>query len=282
MVFELVLALKVIEANNQRMRPDEPLFISFENKIEEHTPSLFAYEEMRRVTANILIHARENCRSVALPRLGHFRTALQRSLSPDGLTIPSGKTYLTSSYEDFTLGEPAIEYENRLVVLTNDKDKTKGRIANALDRVLDEKPQHKGVFVVLGLVSPKETSKVTSVDGIMFAVVQSNSGEAFAFTFAENSNFGKVRATEAMSNEFGDVRERFGNIDTCSVEARRMSSEEMALVKDELEKARVRFEEVKNGKKEGSNLEARAQSIGKSVVEKAKLIKSKVLSTVPD
>ncbi len=184
---------------------------------------------------------REECKSVSIPRLGHFRTALQRMMNAEGITVPDGKIYKTPSYENFSVGEPPIEYENRLLLQTNDADDSKGKITNFIDKVLDDRPKHRGTFVVFGAITPKDVPRVTSVESITFAIVQTTSGEAFGFMFRENPNKGKIRATEGMSDEWGEVRDRIGYFDTCSVEAIPLDNETMAQVRFELEKAKIIF-----------------------------------------
>jgi hypothetical protein len=160
-------------------------------------------------------------------------------MNAEGITVPDGKIYKTPSYEDFSVGEQHIEYENRLLLQTNDVDDSKGKISNFLDKVLDDRPKHKGTFVVFGAITPKDVPNVTSVESITFAIVQTTSGEAFGFTFRENPNKGKIRATEGMSDEWGEVRDRIGYFDTCSVEAVPINNETMAQVRLELEKAKM-------------------------------------------
>src|SRR5215213_9377385 len=114
------------------MKPGEPLFDSFSAQVETSTPRIYSYEETRSLATALLGHAREECKSVGIPRLGHYRTALQRVMNAEGITVPDGKIYKTPSYEDFSVGEQPIEYENRLLLQTNDVDDSKGKISNFL------------------------------------------------------------------------------------------------------------------------------------------------------
>ena len=107
------------------MKPGDHLFEVFSDQIDQIAPWVFAHEETRGLSSALLSHARENCKSVGMPRLGHYRTALQRQPSPEGVTVPNGNVYKTSSYEDFGVGDPAINYQNILVIQTNDKDDSK-------------------------------------------------------------------------------------------------------------------------------------------------------------
>jgi hypothetical protein len=251
------------------MKPGEPLFDSFSAQVEASTPRIYSYEETRSLTTGLLSHAREECKSVGIPRLGHYRTALQRVMNAEGITVPDGKIYKTPSYEDFSIGEQPIEYENRLLLQTNDVDDSKGKVSNFLDKVLDDRPKHKGTFVIFGVITPKDVPTVTSVESITFAIVQTTSGEAFGFTFHDNPNKGKIRATEGMSDEWGDVRDRVGYFDTCTVEAVPLSNEAMAQVRLELEKAKTSLIEKPEAEITPSRTGMdRAQELGNTVLAK--------------
>lgn len=251
------------------MKPGEPLFERYAPQVDASTPRIYSYAETRSLTTHLLDYARTECKSVSVPRLGHYRTALQRSMSAEGVSLPDGRIYKTASYEDFSLGEPPIDYENKFLLQTNDVDDSKGRITNFLDKLLDETPKHKGTFVIFGVITPKDVPGITSVESITFAVVQATSGEAFGFTFKENSNKGKVRATEGMSDEWGETRDRMGYFDTCSVEAVRLDNEAMAQIRLELEKAKNAT--ASNSGDEASsviNRFERVQEIGRTILTK--------------
>lgn len=53
------------------MKPGEPLFDSFSAQVETSTPRIYSYEETRGLATALLGHAREECKSVGIPRLGH-------------------------------------------------------------------------------------------------------------------------------------------------------------------------------------------------------------------
>jgi hypothetical protein len=261
------------------MNPSDQLFNSFAKKIEAITPIQFEFEETRALTTDILSHARENCHSISIPRLGHYRTALQRMVNPEGLAVPNGKIYITKPYESFTLGDgstdveyngPNIEYDAKMLVLTSDKTDTHDRLKNTISKVFEEHPRNKSVFIVFGIVAPKDTPKVTNVDTIMFSVVQSDSGEAFGFTFKENSNKGKVIPKEALSDEWDKIRDKVGPIDTCSVEAIKLDSNNMALIRDELQRAKHAFEGNRKETRSKLNTDISAQAIGQSVLKAVK------------
>jgi hypothetical protein len=256
------------------MKPGESLFDSFSAQVEASTPRIYSYEETRSLATALLSHARQECNTVNIPRLGHYRIALQRVMNAEGITVPDGRIYKTPSYEDFSIGEQPIDYENRLLLQTNDVDDSKGTITNFIDKVLDDRPKHKGTFVVFGVITPKDVPRVTSVESITFAVVQTNSGEAFGFTFRDNPNKGKIRATEGMSDEWGGIRDRIGYFDTCSIEAVPIDNETMAQVRLELEKAKMAF--VDKPKAESlapTGNKERAQEIGKTVLLKLRFSK---------
>ncbi len=99
------------------------------------------------------------------------------------------------------------------------------------------------------------------------AVVQATSGEAFGFTFKPNSNKGKVRATEGMSDEWGETRDRMGYFDTCSVEAVRLDNEAMAQIRLELEKAKnTTTSRTEDDNSSISNRLERVQGVGKTIL----------------
>lgn len=273
------------------MQPGEQFFDTFKPKIEAITPELFQHAETRRITTQILSHAREHSPSIKLPRLWHHKVALQRALNEEGLVLPNGKIYKTGSYEDFVLGQSdedadtpddlplqdqfGIKYESKLLVLTYDEVESEGRIAKALDKIFDEEPKSKNIFALFGFVSPKDTRKVTSVDSILFAVVQSESGEAFGYTFKDNENLGKVRPTEGMVSELGTERDMAGPIDHCPLQAVRMGSEQMALVRAELDKALNSLKAAAKKKEEASASGGGIQKLGSTVMNKLRGFKSK-------
>lgn len=251
------------------MKPDEPLFETFSSRVEASTPRIYSYEQTRILAAALLGHAREECKAVGIPRLGHYRTALQRVMSAEGITVPDGKIYKTPSYENFSIGEQPIEYENRLLLQTNDADDSKGKVTNFIDKVLDDRPKHKGTFVIFGAITPKDVPSVTSVESITFAIVQTTSGEAFGYTFQDNPSKGKIRATEGMSDEWGEVRDRIGYFDICSVEAVPINNEAMAQARLELEKAKTALVDKPEAEAiyPASGIE-KAQEIGKTILLK--------------
>lgn len=258
------------------MKPGEPLYESFSEQLERSTPRIYAYEETRSLATALLNFAREDCKSVGVPRLGHYRTGLQRVMNAEGVSVPDGKIYKTLSYEDFSIGEPSVEYENRLLIQTSDTDDSKSRVTNFVDKIFDENPRHKGTFVIFGVTTPKDIPRVTSVEAITFAVVQANSGEAFGFVFRENPNKGKIRPTEGMSDEWGEVRERVGYIDTCSVEAVTQNNEMMAQIRLELEKAKGTFiDKPRSEDVEYVTAIEKAQVFGRTILSRVGLRRAK-------
>ncbi len=265
------------------MKPGEQLYNRFEEGIQLATLRLYADEETRVLTNSLLRHARVDCDSVSVPRLGHYRTALQRQMNPEGVAVPDGKVYKTSSYEDFRTGNGqdtigTIEYENKLLIQTSDDDGSKGRVLNFIDKLFDDRSMHKGTFVVFDTVAPKDVSDITSVESLTYAVVQVSSGEAFGFTFRDNPNKGKVMPTQGHSDEWGGVRDRAGLLDICSIEAVSMDIRELALVRADLEKAKLALvdESVENVVEPTSAVD-KFRSLGSTVLTRARSVRESVI-----
>lgn len=212
------------------------MYNQFSGQVQKITPELFAFQEAYGTTKAISEWAQQACPTVRVPRMGHVRAAVQRQLNEMGVSFPKGKVRITPGYDQFSLGEPPIDYVSRLMVITGD-DEDNFMLA-MLENLVEDKPKSVGTAVLVHTIVPASVKKVHSVDAITFIAVQASSGESYYFTLGPNDQKGKIIGTEAMQSEFGDIREHFGHIDRCPFKAVPCEANTIMLIREELTRAK--------------------------------------------
>ncbi len=256
------------------MRPEDPLYQSFENGIVDATPDVLRHADAAQVINRLSLWAQENTLRRSMPRVGMVRTAVQRSLNEHWMAFPKGDVHVSRGYDRFNIAEAdsatPMYYESRLAVVGGD-DTSEGILYRFLEKLVDGAPSASGGTAILHITAPVEANMILSVDTINFAVVKSKSGESFWYTLEENRNKGKVMASEAREDETGAIREKYGRIDTLPLVAIPASVEQVALMLDELKHASgVLIKETPPQKSKSERAKEKASEVGSLVLSKAR------------
>ena len=107
-------------------------------------------------------------------------------------------------------------------------------VGKKIDKWLDGEQETESKVVIHTITPGGDIS--FDIHSITFVAVKVAGGGTHCYAIVPNDNRGKIIATEAMQNEFGDIRERFGYIDTCPVKAVELSPIDRGFVEDELKR----------------------------------------------
>ena len=178
---------------------------------------------------------------VPTPGINHIRTALRRVCG----NIPTGKAFASPFYDindavvsDFndpkglevsTIQQPV---RSRIFVIADNAEG--GMVGKKIDKWLDGEQETESKVVIHTITPGGDIS--FDIHSITFVAVKVAGGGTHCYAIVPNDNRGKIIATEAMQNEFGDIRERFGYIDTCPVKAVELSPIDRGFVEDELKR----------------------------------------------
>lgn len=199
-------------------------------------------QELNPLVDQVVTRVVEADTNVSTPGLVHIKTALRRVVGD----IPTGKAFASSFYdkddavvsdfdnpEDLETSTARQPVRSRVFVIA-DNETEGGKIGKKIDEWLDGKKEAKSKVILHTMTSTGAIS--FDIHSITFAAVKVEGGGTYCYEIVPNDNKGKIIATEAMQNEFGDVRERFGYIDNCPVKAVELSAIDRQFVGDELKR----------------------------------------------
>jgi hypothetical protein len=247
------------------MNPNDFLFSDFAEKINSNTAELFFYKNAKSMIDSIAESNIEYDQRIAVPRLCHVKTALQRELYSDGVTLPKGDAYISGVYDAFDVGEPKVRYASRIISQSDKKSESK--ITKTLDKFFDEDEPTTSTKLLFHTITPLETRHIKSIDTITFAVASISSGESYYFTLQANDNLDKVITSEVIGNEEGEVRERLGKVDKCPIKAVRASKEQTMLIVEELKRAEAELGLILKGDKVKSEKSSFFRALGSKAAE---------------
>ena len=247
------------------MNPEDCLYSDFAERVESNTAELFFYKNAKSTIDSIAQSNFEYDHMVAIPRIGHIKTALHRELYSDGVSLPKGDAYISGVYDAFDLGRPKVKYASRIISLSDKKSESK--LSRTIDKIFDETDPVTSTKVLFHTITPLETRRITSIDTITFAAVSVGSGESYYFTFENNDNINKVVTSEVVGNDEGEVRERFGKVDKCPIKAVRASKEQTMLIVEELKRAEAELGLILKGDRIKSDKSSFFKALGSRAVE---------------
>ena len=224
------------------MRDTDNLFARRQNALVQRFGELERLQELNPLADQVVARVVEADTHIPTPGLGHIKTALRRVIGD----IPTGKAFVSAFYDtndavvsDFdnpedleksTVRQPV---RSRVFVIA-DNDPEGGKIGKKIEEWIDGKKEAKSKVILHTMTSTGAIS--FDIHSITFAAVKVEGGGTYCYEIVPNDNEGKIVATEAMQNEFGDIRERFGYIDTCPVKAVELSAIDRQFVGDELKR----------------------------------------------
>lgn len=222
------------------MRDTDNLFARRQEALVQRFGELERLQELNPLVDQVVTRVLEAHTSISTPGLVHVKTALRRVVGD----IPTGKAFASSFYdkddavvsdfdspEDLEVSTARQPVRSRVFVIA-DNETEGGKIGKKIDEWLDGKKEAKSKVVLHTMTPTDEIS--FDIHSITFAAVKVEGGGTYCYEIVPNDNKGKIIATEAMQNEFGDVRERFGYIDNCPVKAVELSAIDRQFVGDEL------------------------------------------------
>lgn len=180
---------------------------------------------------------------VPTPGIGHIKTALRRVCGD----IPTGEAFASPFYdindavisglntlEDLEASTIQQSVRSQIFVIANNTIEG-GKVGKKIEEWLDGEQEAKSMVVIHTMTPEGDIS--FDIHSITFVAVKVKGGGTHCYAIVPNDNKGKIIATEAMQNEFGDIRESFGYIDTCPVKAVDLSPIDKGFVEDELKRA---------------------------------------------
>lgn len=259
------------------MKPGEPIYDAFSERMQESAPDILRYADAAETINKIVNWATEDCKTLAFPRVSQVRQAVQRELNEYGVVFARGTVYQTPAYDGFDASRegdaPSMQFESMIAVVT--RENSDGKFANFLDR-LDGISKDSGAVALIHMTKPITSPAVAGIESINFVVVKPKSNESFWFTLEPNDNKGKVLATEAMQNEFGVVRERFGPIDKLPIKAVPATLEMRDLMLSELNNAAKQLVKEKVPTPTRSQrIKEKAGGVGKLMVSRYRSVTAK-------
>ncbi|MFZ1249092.1 MAG: hypothetical protein WAQ24_02115 [Candidatus Saccharimonadales bacterium] len=224
------------------MRETDSLFARRQEALVQRFGELERLQQLNPLVDQVVARVVEADTHVSTPGLGHIKTALRRVAGD----IPTGKAFASAFYDtsdsvvsDFsnpedletsTLRQPV---RSRVFVIA-DNESEGGKVGKKIEEWLDGKKEAKSKVIIHTMTSGGAIS--FDIHSITFAAVKVEGGGTYCYEIVPNDNKGKIIATEAMQNEFGDIREKFGYIDNCSVKAVELSPIDRKFVEDELKR----------------------------------------------
>lgn len=177
------------------------------------------------------------------PGLDDIKTALRRACGD----IPTGKAFASvfydtrdavvsdfSSPDDLAAATTQQPIRSRIFVVA-DNERVGGKVGKKIDEWFEGEKKAASKVIIHTVTSGGEIS--FDIHSITFVAVRIEGGGTHCYEIIPNDNRGKVIATEAMQNEFGDIREKFGRIDYCPIKAIELSLIDRSFVENELNRA---------------------------------------------
>lgn len=217
------------------MEKESPLFQKYQPAVEQSAGELFKAIEMRGVVDEVQHWITEACNTAYFKTISPVRLALGRQVWRHGVGLPTGSAYISAPFDEYEAGEPAMRFASRIIAVGA---KEVGRVEKTMSKLFDEPSENHETALLLHMTFPVGTGAILSPASVNFAVVQPKSGENFVFDIRPNTNLGKVIAEQGIQNEFGDMREVYGDVDKCPLEAVPVSDTDRYAIAEELKRFR--------------------------------------------
>lgn len=222
------------------MRETDNLYTRRQEALTQRFGELERLQQLNPLVDKVAARVVATGERVATPGIADVKIALRRMIGD----IPTGKAYASSFYDtqdtlvsDF---EDAAELESSVVqqpirsriFVINENEQGGGKLGSKIDEWIDGKKEAKSKVIIHTMTSDGAIS--FDMHSITFVAVKVDGGGTHCYEIVPNDNKGKIIATEAMQNEFGDIREKFGYIDNCRVKAVELTPVDRNFVQDEL------------------------------------------------
>lgn len=224
------------------MREIDSLFTRRQEALTQRFSELERLQQLNPLVDKVVARVVEADTHVQTPGIGHIRTALWRVCGP----IPTGKAFASPFYDESdavvsgysnpedlkssTIRQPM---RSRVFVLAHNETEG-GKVGKKLEEWLDGKKEAKSKVIIHTITSGGAIS--FDPHSVTFAAVKVDGGGTYCYEIIPNDNKGKIIATEALQDEFGDIRQKFGYIDNCLVKAVELPPIDRRYVEDELKR----------------------------------------------